>query len=87
MQDPVKHRQRGTAARYGITVGEYRALIAGGTCDACGRPSSKLQIDHDHGTGTIRGVLCLNCNSALGHAGDATERLRLLIAYLETRAA
>jgi len=82
-QDPEKHRLRVSAARYGLSVPEYQRLIEQGVCDACGRPSAKLQIDHCHETGRIRGVLCPNCNSALGHIGDNADRLRLLIAYLD----
>lgn len=71
--------------RYGITVAEYQALIAQGVCDACHEPTAKRQIDHYHdGTGRIRGILCPNCNSALGHAHDDVARLRLLITYLES---
>jgi hypothetical protein len=82
-QDPVKHRQRAAAARYGITVPEYLAFISQGICDACGKPSDKtLEIDHDHDTGSIRGVLCHNCNSALGHVRDDESRLLGLVAYL-----
>lgn len=43
-----------------------------------------LQIDHDHDTGTVRGLLCKPCNSALGHAKDDLERLRGLVEYLES---
>jgi hypothetical protein len=83
--DPVKHRQRSAAARYGITVPEYLALIESrsGVCDACGLVSAKtLHIDHCHATGKIRGVLCHNCNTALGNVKDDPRRLRSLIDYL-----
>lgn len=86
--DPVKHRQRAAAARYNITVPEYQALIARDLCDACHRSSDKvLEIDHDHATGLIRGVICHGCNSALGHTRDDIDRLKGLIFYLEAAAA
>ena len=40
-------------------------------------------IDHDHITGKTRGLLCLNCNIALGHVQDNPSRLRLMVAYLD----
>ena len=40
-------------------------------------------IDHDHKTGKIRGVLCPNCNRALGLFQDNVEILKEAIRYLE----
>jgi hypothetical protein len=51
-------------------------------CEICGS-KNKLGIDHDHKTGKIRGVLCTNCNTAIGLAKDSPDRLRLIIQYLE----
>jgi len=84
-RDPVKHRQRAAADRYGLTVPQYVALIARaeGHCEACGVASGRLQVDHCHQSGAIRGVICRACNSALGHAGDDLDRLRALISYLQ----
>jgi hypothetical protein len=68
--------------RYGITVAEVDAMIEdqGGFCATCsGEPQ---HVDHDHDTGRVRGVLCSNCNQALGNVRDNPEVLQNLIDYL-----
>lgn len=50
-------------------------------CSRCGE--LKPIADHDHDTGVIRGLLCHNCNRALGFLGDSIEGVRLALAYLE----
>ena len=42
-------------------------------------------VDHDHKTGIVRGLLCRNCNLALGHAKDSLQRLQGLMDYLKVR--
>jgi hypothetical protein len=42
-----------------------------------------LSVDHDHKTGKIRGLLCYNCNLALGHTMDNVEILKNLTKYLD----
>jgi hypothetical protein len=46
-----------------------------------GKPHS-LCVDHDHGTGTVRGLLCRACNSALGLINDLPERAEAMAVYL-----
>jgi hypothetical protein len=57
-------------AKYGITVEEYNRLLEsqGGVCAICGQTcyKNRLSVDHDHATGEVRGLLCDNCNKALG---------------------
>ena len=53
----------------------------GGTCAVCSGPAQ--HVDHDHETGEVRGVLCFNCNQALGNARDDAAVLRRLARYLE----
>jgi hypothetical protein len=40
-------------------------------------------IDHCHTKGHVRGLLCRNCNLALGFAKDNKETLLNMIGYLE----
>jgi hypothetical protein len=69
--------------RYGITGADFDAMVEaqGGTCAVCdGKPE---HVDHDHKSGLVRGVLCFNCNQALGNVRDDIVVLRGLIAYLD----
>lgn len=74
--------------RYGISPEDQRSLLdsQGGGCALCSRvvgvPDSPACIDHDHNTGSVRGILCRQCNSALGTLGDSVEGLRNALAYL-----
>lgn len=49
----------------------------------CGREDGKLVIDHHHDTGRVRGVLCNDCNVALGLLREDVERMKNLIRYTE----
>jgi hypothetical protein len=75
-------------ARYGLTQDDYDQLKESqdGKCAICGalegRTGVSLYIDHDHGTGEIRGLLCGNCNTGIGMLGDTLERLEAAAAYL-----
>lgn len=74
-------RRRSMRAIYGGTVEEYKAVMAGASCEICGS-RERLCLDHCHDKGHVRGVLCANCNSALGLFADDEARLFGAIAYL-----
>lgn len=74
--------------KYGITLEEYEELLAKqyGKCAICAGHSiagRKLSVDHDHTTGKVRGLLCVNCNAALGQFRESREVLLKAYKYLE----
>ncbi len=73
-------------ARYGITVEERDALVAaqGGRCRIC-QEEKPLHVDHCHGSGKVRGMICHQCNVLLGNAKDRPDILRAAIEYLEAQ--
>jgi hypothetical protein len=74
---------------YGITNQDYEQMLEnqGFCCAGCGLHQNilekKLHVDHDHVTGRVRGLLCGNCNRALGLVKDNLETLVRLQEYLE----
>jgi hypothetical protein len=49
--------------------------------------SHSLCVDHDHATGHIRGLLCHDCNVAIGRLKDNPELCRAAATYLESHQA
>ena len=73
--------------KFGLTPVEYEAKLAaqGGGCALCGRqpgPGRQLDIDHDHTSGAVRGLICNTCNQGLGQFRDDPIRLAHAAAYL-----
>jgi hypothetical protein len=73
--------------KYGITYERYEHMLKtqNGKCAICDNVmdnTSKCCVDHSHYTGSIRGLLCNNCNTMLGFAKDNTETLAKAISYL-----
>ncbi len=72
---------------YNITMEDYDALFKkqNGLCAICGKKQGqmKLNIDHNHTTGEIRGLLCSNCNRFLGLAQDSEAILTNALRYLK----
>lgn len=89
---------RSTLRRYGLSLEEWRALLArqSGACGVCGKvpKSGTLHIDHEHvrgwakmapaqRRGYVRGLACWQCNSVWLRRGATPERLRNAANYLE----
>lgn len=73
---------------YGLSKEKFDALITaqGGGCATCGKadwgPRGPV-VDHDHLTGKVRGVLCSNCNKALGFIKDDSKIVKAMGDYLK----
>ena len=68
-------QRRNLMKRYGITPEDYINLLKNqrNTCAVCEttRPNNGVgdryfDVDHDHKTGTVRGLLCRQCNLLVG---------------------
>ena len=69
--------------KFKITDEQFIKMMKPDDCPCCGRRMEKKCIDHCHKTEKIRGVICNNCNTALGLIDDNKETLSNLIQYLE----
>ena len=77
---------------YNITAHDYNEMFREqkGLCKICNSEGfvmakhhkMKLVVDHCHTTGEVRGLLCHNCNRALGLFQDSVPNLQASIAYL-----
>lgn len=74
---------------YGMTPEDYERMYTKqrGLCAACGRPKGPgyryLFVDHNHKTGAVRGLLCRDCNSAIGYLRDDPVRALKIAEYLD----
>lgn len=84
--DPRHIRDRNLRQNYnGFTLKDYEALFEkqNRACAICCKPQEKhLHVDHDHRTGKVRGLLCQECNHALGFVHDNPVLVTQLLHYL-----
>lgn len=80
--------------QYGISYVEYQRMytVQNGACYLCGGEGflmaewhqHKMVVDHCHTTGNVRGLLCHNCNRALGLLQDDPEVMERAAEYVRT---
>lgn len=85
---PEQRRADRLKSRFGITVEEYDALFVkqNGRCAICRTEPGeerRLAVDHDHRTGEVRGLLCMSCNTGIGHLRDDRAVIDAALAYLD----
>lgn len=62
-----------------------RCAICGQTPKEIGGKEKELAVGHVHGSTWIRGLLCSQCNTAIGMLGEDAGRLRRAAESVETR--
>jgi len=79
-------RRNHVARTYGLTPEDYEALLLFQD-DRCAITGKKmpyvLNVDHDHATGRVRGLLSKAANKLLRDVRDNPDVLRRAIAYLD----
>lgn len=81
-----KYKFNSIKKRYGLNENQYHKMFNDqlGLCAICKLEASKpLHIDHCHKTGQIRGLLCVNCNVALGLLKEDKNIIKSVLTYLD----
>lgn len=94
-QNPEKYKEQRLKYKFDISLKEYEELkhSQNNCCAICKNKETSidsrtgsirdLAVDHCHITNKIRGLLCGNCNKALGLFKDNIEYIKKAILYLE----
>ena len=89
IKNKQKRREWSRKRKYGISRDDFEFIFGSQErcCGICGVPepgttSGQWDVDHDHTTNRVRGVLCHSCNMLLGGARDSVEILQNAIQYL-----
>jgi hypothetical protein len=81
-----KIRVKRLKVKYNLTLEQYNKMLKDQDmkCAICHVDQSELvrslAVDHDHKTGRVRGLLCINCNTLIAMADDS---IRILDSYKE----
>lgn len=93
--DPERQRNWAMKRQFGITLEQYEQMLKDqdGLCAICFQPESRksnrshkpknLAIDHCHEIGTVRGLLCQDCNTGIGLFKDSPFLMIKAAKYLE----
>ena len=73
---------------YGISLEDYNIILKqqNSVCAICENvcvSGRMLSVDHSHKTGKVRGLLCINCNRAIGNLKDDLKLLNRMKKYLK----
>ena len=86
MDAQVSRRAQALRRRYGLTIGQYDEMLERqrGVCGIChARPMGRrLNVDHNHRTGAIRGLIRHRCNRGLQFFADDSARLTRAASYV-----
>ncbi len=93
-----RFRARGLLNRFNLTTEQFNTLLSKqeNRCAVCSRhfetemlalgnnkKSNRPHVDHDHASGKVRGLLCSQCNTAIGLLSDNVATVLNAACYLE----
>jgi len=81
-------REKQIRVKYGLTMEQYSLMVEDqqNKCKICEKDMNGVRepaIDHCHITGSVRDLLCANCNAALGLLQDDPEIIQNAARYVE----
>ena len=82
-------RKESIKALYGLTYDEFEAMLESQQhmCYICKKAlelkTAGYAVDHCHKSGKVRKILCMGCNTLLGHSQDNIDILFKMINYLK----
>jgi len=89
--NPERHKNNLLMINYGITLEKYNTMRSEQNykCAICSIPETDtyrgLFVDHCHETKSVRGLLCRQCNIAIGIFDHSTESLSSAVKYLSRK--
>jgi len=87
--NPKKAKEYQLKLKYNLTSEQYDEMFKkqNGCCAICNKHQSKLKhnlsVDHSHDSGKVRGLLCHNCNLAIGLLNDDSKLTNKATQYLK----
>jgi hypothetical protein len=88
-KDKTKAIESNLKRYYKLTLEEYEELFKAqnGQCKICethqDEVDRRFDVDHNHETGRIRGLLCIKCNRGIGLLQDSIQILQTALNYLQ----
>ena len=84
-KSPEKILRWNMMSKYGITPEEYNQMYEDQQfgCAVCRMPFDKLDVDHNHETGEVRGLLCAKCNLIVSYVENFEDLVINATEYLK----
>lgn len=85
-KDFEQYKKASIKSKYNLTMEEYYLMLekANYQCEICGEKTN-LEIDHNHKTGKVRGMLCDRCNRTIGMFKEDINIMSNAIKYIKER--
>lgn len=83
-QTPISKAASSRKRKYGLSTADFELMLIEqrGLCLICREAMVDIQVDHDHATGKVRGLLCRGCNVGLGFFRDDISTMKRAVHYL-----